>query len=203
MNFLAHFHLAGDTDGMRVGALLGDFVKGPLTKQRINTLALPADIVQGIKLHRQIDSYVDQHPTLLSLGNQLTPELRRYKGIVLDLFCDYALSHHWRQLDSRALTDYTAEILSVLKQHQQHMSGDARQLYRHMEQYDLLNNYSRRETIDAIIVRIGERINRVDEFRLASEQMWQLAPLWLNEFIAIYRDIQQFAGSQRAALILL
>ena len=45
MNYLAHFHLAGSDNGLIVGALLGDYVKGPLTEQ------YSAEFLNGIILH--------------------------------------------------------------------------------------------------------------------------------------------------------
>ena len=200
MNYLAHFHLSGDSEGMIAGALLGDFIKGPLTDARIKQLALPDEIIKGIKLHRKIDAYVDELPALASLGRQLPEGSRRYKGIFLDLFCDYALIHHWQEIDARPLTDYTAQVLQQLARQQQHLNSDARRLFQRMVQYDLLNNYARRETIDSIIARIAHRLDRSAIFQNATHHMWQLETQWLGQFVTIYRDIQAFADRQHKAL---
>lgn len=200
MNYLAHFHLSGDGEGMLAGALLGDFIKGPLTEQRIAQLALPDDIIKGIKLHRKVDAYVDELPALTRLGRQLPVGTRRYKGIFLDLFCDYALIHHWDNIDARPLPAYTSQVLQQLANQQHYLSDDARQLFERMVQYDLLNNYARRETIDAIIGRIAERLDRSAIFQDATRHMWQLENQWLDQFVTIYRDIQAFAADQHHAL---
>ena len=55
MNYLAHFHLAArlasergeEGDGLLIGALLGDYVKGPLRGD------YPDDWEEGIRLHRR------------------------------------------------------------------------------------------------------------------------------------------------------
>jgi len=46
MNFLAHLLLAGDDEGLRLGAMLGDFVRG---KQAL--AEFDDDIQRGIMLH--------------------------------------------------------------------------------------------------------------------------------------------------------
>ena len=53
MNYLAHFHLAGDDPAMIGGALLGDFVKGSLGGE------YHRDLERGIRLHRRIDAFSD------------------------------------------------------------------------------------------------------------------------------------------------
>jgi acyl carrier protein phosphodiesterase len=50
VNHLAHFHLAGECEHLVVGALLGDYVKGPLTG------ALPQALERGVRLHRRAES---------------------------------------------------------------------------------------------------------------------------------------------------
>ena len=67
MNFLAHLHIASFTNTSFVGNFLGDFVKGDPAGQ------FNAEIVQGIRLHRFVDSYTDQHQVMKSL-KPLFPE---------------------------------------------------------------------------------------------------------------------------------
>mgnify|MGYP003629303282 FL=1 len=68
MNYLAHFHLAQQLasrcglderdamqQGLLIGGLLGDFVKGPLRGN------YPATWEVGIRLHRRIDALTDSH----------------------------------------------------------------------------------------------------------------------------------------------
>ncbi len=55
MNYLAHLHLADVANSDMLGNLLGDFAKGDPSKQ------YSQEIVQGIRLHRAIDKFVDTH----------------------------------------------------------------------------------------------------------------------------------------------
>ena len=75
MNYIAHFHLTGDDEGMIIDALLGDFIKGPLSSSAISALNLSTGIRRGIYLHRCIDSHVDQLPELSQLGRMLPASL--------------------------------------------------------------------------------------------------------------------------------
>lgn len=59
MNYLAHLHIAQHCESSMLGNLLGDFVKGN-PEHRYS-----ADIVQGIKLHRFVDTTTDSHALML------------------------------------------------------------------------------------------------------------------------------------------
>ena len=67
MNHLAHLVLAGPDPDHRLGALLGDHVKGRLALQ-----TLPDGLRSGVVLHRRIDVWTDAHPAVLDLARGLT-----------------------------------------------------------------------------------------------------------------------------------
>ena len=54
MNFLAHLHLSDGTPASMLGGVVADFVKGS------DAAALPADVQQGVRLHRLIDGFTDK-----------------------------------------------------------------------------------------------------------------------------------------------
>ena len=56
MNFLAHVYLSGNDPHLALGNLIADRIKG---KDYIN---YPIPIQKGILLHRQIDTFTDNHP---------------------------------------------------------------------------------------------------------------------------------------------
>ncbi|MEH6451843.1 MAG: ACP phosphodiesterase, partial [Psychromonas sp.] len=100
MNFLAHLHIAQHTNTSFVGNFLGDFVKGD-PQGKFNR-----DIVKGIRLHRFVDSYIDQHHLVTSTKPLFEPELRRYSPIALDMFWDHCLAKHWLEFDPLPLADF-------------------------------------------------------------------------------------------------
>lgn len=104
MNYLAHLFLSGSSDEMLVGNLIGDFVKGQVNGQ------FPGRIGEGIMLHRQIDSYSNDHPQALVSRNRFSRKWRRFAGIILDICYDHFLIRHWHQYTSMSLTHYIDEV---------------------------------------------------------------------------------------------
>lgn len=104
MNHLAHFVLAPDDDQARTGTWLGDFVRGS------DLSAWPATIEQAIRLHRRIDSFTDTHAVTLDARRGLPAPLRRYAGILLDVYFDHLLIRDWPRWHGVALSRTTATV---------------------------------------------------------------------------------------------
>ncbi|NIQ98397.1 MAG: DUF479 domain-containing protein, partial [Desulfuromonadales bacterium] len=109
MNFLAHLHLAGDDDGLRLGALLGDFTKGRRALRKY-----PEDVQIGIELHRFIDSSTDDMDAVADLRRRIEKPFRRYAGIIIDLALDHELAVHWRRFSDQSLEDFDAGVRRLL-----------------------------------------------------------------------------------------
>lgn len=100
MNFLAHLHIAEQTQSSLLGNLLGDFVKGDPNGK------FDEHIVQGVRLHRFVDAYTDSHQLVLQ-SKQLFPNgHRRFSGIALDMFWDHCLARDWQQYHTLPLKDF-------------------------------------------------------------------------------------------------
>jgi len=89
MNYLAHLHIAAHTKTSFSGNFLGDFVKGDPDQK------FPQAIVEGIRLHRYVDSFTDKHPQALAAKDLFPQRLRRYAPIALDMFWDHFLASRW------------------------------------------------------------------------------------------------------------
>ncbi len=101
MNFLAHIFLSGDNEDIKFGNFIGDFVKGNKYK---NTYS--EDIIKGIMLHREIDSFTDKHPIVKESILRLKPAYGRYAGVAADILYDHFLSLNWNTFTTEKLNDF-------------------------------------------------------------------------------------------------
>ncbi|MGH8113592.1 MAG: ACP phosphodiesterase, partial [Rhodanobacteraceae bacterium] len=90
MNHLAHALLAdaGGTE-FALGSALGDFTHGHPDP------AWPAARQAGLRFHRAIDQFTDRHPEVVAARRLFQPPMRRYAGIVLDVWFDHLLVNGW------------------------------------------------------------------------------------------------------------
>ena len=89
MNFLAHAHLSGEDEPLLFGNFVADSIKGRQLQ------SYNRRIVQGVKLHRIIDAFTDQHPLVRNSVTLVKSDLGRYAGVAVDIFYDHFLAKNW------------------------------------------------------------------------------------------------------------
>jgi len=159
MNYLAHLALIPPNqeeraDALRIGNLLGDFVKGTEASLR---KTLPHDLVAGIILHRAIDKCTDKHPAFLASKQLLAPERRRYAGIVIDIIYDHFLSIHWHHYYEVNLADFITNIYTILDQHKEWQLGKLATAFPLMRSENWLASYSTKDGIHETFRRVAHR----------------------------------------------
>lgn len=94
MNFLAHAWLAHrGSDEFLYGNLIADGVKGG------DLSHWPQEVAKGVRHHRRVDAWVDNHPQVVDARQRIPSPQRRYAGIALDIVWDHFLA---RQQAGRA-----------------------------------------------------------------------------------------------------
>ncbi len=155
MNHLAHVVLAGPEEGLRVGAFLGDHIKGRQALQ-----VLPKTWAEGVILHRRIDSFCDQHSAVRGFLADLDPPWRRYGGIMLDVLFDHMLTRHWGRFGSGGLHGFSADINTLLASHASDLPDRLRLFSLWAQQRNLWCRYGEREMLNEIFYRLARRHGR-------------------------------------------
>ncbi len=187
MNYLAHFHLAWPDPQLLAGALEGDYRKGLLRGE------LPARIEAGVRLHRAIDGYTDNHPVIVELRRRFPTEMRRYAGILIDLSFDHFLSRHWQQFSSLPEPEFRQGVYRCLQEYEAHLSPAAQRMARRMAQVDLLAHYARWDTVPDGAARVGERLRRGNPLRDTRALLARERQPLEAAFLDFYPDLVAFA----------
>lgn len=154
MNYLAHIWLSGPDPGLRVGGLLGDFIKGPLSGK------LPATLELGIKLHRQLDAWSNQHNEFASAAQLLGPGHRRIAPVVVDVLLDHFLARHWPAFCQQPLNSFARQFYQQMDAHQAHLPTAAKRWLAASREVDLLASYADREFLGPVFERMEARRGR-------------------------------------------
>lgn len=110
MNYLAHLHLATLANSSLLGNFMADYVRGNAQEQ------WPADIAEGIALHRRIDALTDALPEVRAARQLFRPETRRVAPITLDIIWDHFLSYHWDKLvPESSLPAFLSRVQKVIE----------------------------------------------------------------------------------------
>ena len=194
MNYLAHLFLAGPEPEALLGALMGDFVKGVLDER------YPAAITRALSLHRRIDTFTDAHPVTATSRSRISPQRRRFAGIMVDLFYDHFLARHWDEHSREPLDAFTARVYTLLQEHDALLPDRLRSIAPRMAQADWLASYARLESIHAALDRMSLRLKRENRLAGAGAELEANYAALEADFRAFFPDLVRFAQASREAL---
>jgi acyl carrier protein phosphodiesterase len=169
VNFLAHCALASDAsqcwpngelllEGLLAGAVVADFSKGPIAK------TLPAELQTGIRLHRRIDAYSNQHPAIRETCSNFPKELRRYAPIFIDILADYYLSLAWDEYYPASRTDFSEQCYEACEHYSANpanaTSDQLRRFIAYMRETDLLASYHEWQHVERALHSVLRRLEK-------------------------------------------
>jgi acyl carrier protein phosphodiesterase len=155
MNYLVHLYLSDDDSFCRLGNLIGDFVKGPLTRHDY-----PERLLHGVRQHRAVDTLSQGHVAVRRSKARLDDRFGHTKGILIDVFYDHFLSRNWEMWGCGSLRTFAEAGYRLLKRHRELLPDAFRPVARRMIRYDWLTAYRDPETIRLVLERIAGRLSR-------------------------------------------
>lgn len=198
MNHLAHVLLAGSHPDHRLGAFLGDHVKGTAALD-----ALPPEIARGVRLHRKIDSWSDSHPAVIELRARNGPGWRRYSGIILDVLFDAMLVRNWHRYHAVPLATFAREIDTLLAARRAELPTRLVRFSIWARQVGLWTRYDQRAMLDDIFARLAHRHGRPGPLADGTQLLDRMAPEIERTFNEIFPWLQAraraFLDNERVA----
>ena len=192
MNFLAHLYLADPDEGLLLGALLGDFVRG-----RAALDDYPRPVREGIELHRRVDGFTDEDETVAGLRRDFPPDFRRYAGIVIDLAMDHELARRWGEFHPRTLEAFDGEIRALLARHDALLPPRLRRFMAYADRRGLFAAYREESEIFRSLAGIGTRLSRANPLGRARELWPSMAGRFRAGFDAFFPRLQSMVSDWR------
>jgi acyl carrier protein phosphodiesterase len=189
VNHLAHFRLADPDPGLIVGGFLGDFVKG-----RLPSTYLP-HIDRGIRLHRAIDGFTDQHPIVKQSQRRLGPALRRFAPVISDVVYDHFLARHWQTFHPMTLPDYCVDIYRLIKAFDAQLPANINNLITRMEHHESLESYARPEAVEAVLRHLSRRLTRANPMIEGFVGFMDHYAALEADFLEFFPDILNFSSN--------
>ncbi len=154
MNILAHAYLSNRDPDLLVGNFLGDFVKGDPAHPRHG---LTPGEINGIWLHRAIDSFTDSHPDVAAVRDILHPRCHKYAGPAVDIFFDHFLAASFTDLTGESLSDFILFFYQTLQANNAHFPASAQRMLSAMVQHDWVPHYATIAGIDRSLKGVSRR----------------------------------------------
>lgn len=196
MNFLAHTFLSGDSDEILIGNFIADFIKGNHFED------YTATIVDGIFLHRKIDSYTDQHPIVKQSVHRLRPDYSKYSGVIVDIYYDHFLATNWVKYTNVSLKEHCDKVYEVFQKNHDILPPRVQEILPHMVNHNWLENYAHLENIEKALIRVGQRAKYNPNIERAIHNLEKDYQYFDEEFQKFFPDlvnhVNQFLSHLRA-----
>lgn len=190
MNYLAHFFLSADDEALMLGNFLADYLNNAQVEQ------LPPLVQAGVRLHRQIDSFTDQHPEVRKGVRRLYKRHSKYAPVLIDVFYDYLLSLNWNTYSQQPLADFIQQTYAALQRHHSLMPQPVHAHLPHMIADNWLETYSTHNGIAYVLRRMRPRLSRPELFDGALDSLAEDFYLLNEEFNQFFPDIMAFVGAK-------
>lgn len=190
MNFLAHIHLSGENEFIKIGNFMADGVRG---KQYDN---FPSEIQKGILLHRAIDTFTDAHPLFRQSTKKLHSRYHHYAGVIVDMYYDHFLAKNWSDYHNESLALYSEKFYQSLLDNHSILTSKTQHLLPYMVEYNWLVNYQSVPGLERILSQMDHRTKNQSLMRFATEELVAHYDEFEAEFLLFYKEVQLFSKNK-------
>lgn len=196
MNYLAHARLSFNIPGILTGNMISDYVKG---KKQFD---YPAAVQKGIKLHRAIDDFTDNHAVTQEMKQYFRPYYRLYAGAFCDVTYDHFLANDPNEFETEeVLQHFAASVYKILGENETVLPEPFKRMLPWMQSQNWLFNYRNREGTKQSfggLVRRSQYLNDSSTaFEIFTENHGKMQVLY-NQF---FPEIKSFAADHLQQLL--
>lgn len=185
MNYLAHLYLSGPSDGIRLGNFIGDYVKGNRFSR------YPPEIRKGILLHRQIDSFMDEHPLSHASAELFRARYTRFSRVIIDVVYDHYLAKNWDKYSDQSLHDFVNEVHKLFITNYFILPPQVRQFLPFLIRSRRMENYQHLSGIEKTLKIMANHTVLPDHSAWAVEQIVKNDRQLQEQFTGFFEDIRE------------
>jgi len=190
MNYLAHTYLSGENDEIKVGNFLGDWVKGS------DYLKYAENVRTGIILHRNIDSFTDQHPIVHLSASRFQSRYFKYSGVIIDILYDHFLASNWKDFCDISLREYVNRIHNVMLNNLELLPERMKNYMAGFMNERWIERYATLEGIRDVLETMSNRTSLPKETEFAIGIMEAYYDVFHHEFFDFFSQIIEFVENK-------
>jgi acyl carrier protein phosphodiesterase len=187
LNYLAHFYLSEGNENLILGNLLADSMNGSLDSPQYKIFNI--EIIEGIKLHREIDHFTDNHPIVRQSIHRLQPKYHKYSGVIVDMYYDHLLARNWNKFSNEPLELYSHRVYDIFEKHKEIIPFKMNKLVHSMSSRDWLSNYRFEENLNWAFKGLANRAKFESNMENALEDLMENYGAFFDEFMEFFPQI--------------
>lgn len=185
MNYLGHLYFSGDSHQLMTGNLLGDFFKGNKFDH------IPDFLHRGIRLHRKIDSFMDNHPAVVDLNRKLYKDLPKVSPIVTDIVFDHLLAMRWDNYHTEKRTDFLNAFFTYALSRKNELPANCSLLIQRLADHKMIHKYDDPIILERIPEYIQSRLSFPSKIHRTREVFEEQEDLFSEAFDRYMEDAKK------------
>ncbi|MDB4297531.1 ACP phosphodiesterase [Flavobacteriaceae bacterium] len=186
MNFLAHLYLANTDKEVMIGNFIADSIVGNKFDH------FSPKIQQGIKMHRKIDEFTDNHPIFRQSKRRLDEKYRLYKGVIIDILYDHMLAKNWSNYSNIPLNTFSKGVYTLLEDNFDILPKKTQHLLPYMKSQNWLYSYRTEFGIASILHDMNVRTKGISKMNESINDLQNNRIEFEDDFELFFKDITQF-----------
>lgn len=190
MNYLAHLYLSFKDPHIEVGNFIADHVKGN------NFEFLKDNFIRGIKYHRLIDTFTDQHPIYKKSCSRIRHNQRHYSPVAMDLFYDHFLALHWEKYSDEPLKYYCQKFYTTLLANKKELPLKSQKIIPHLIKENWFYHYSTVDGIQKSLKGISNRAAYSNNLEFAVDDLFQHFEHLEQDFFCFFDELTNYCKKE-------
>lgn len=186
MNYLGHLYFSNNDPDLMLANLYGDFVKGK------NQSHYHPTIQTGIQLHRQIDTFIDSHPAVTALRQNLFSVLPKVAGIAIDLYFDHLLAKNWKEHHKDDLNSYLERFYQHEAAWEHELNPNFTEFLVHFRSKKWLNHYASDFGLQKLSQGVSSKLSFPNRLMDAPEVFYEQQEIIQNCFEIYMKDAKEY-----------
>ncbi len=195
MNFLAHAHLSGESSDIIFGNFIADSVKGSYYKE------FRTEIMIGILLHREIDTFTDRHPVVKQSRDLIRGSFGKFSGIVVDIYYDHFLARNWYNYSDQELVTFSSKVYSILARRFLLLPNRIKKLLPFLIGQNWLSGYANFNDLTRVFKGMDRRTGYISGMGDSVEVLMEKYTPLYEDFIEFYQELESFSKRRLTELI--
>lgn len=171
--------------------MIGNFIADSIRGNQFTHLH--PEIQQGIRLHREIDTFTDAHEIVRKSKRRLHKRYGLYAGVVIDIFYDHYLAKNWDKYSAMPLDIYVNSVYDLLQDNFDMLPEKTQHMLPYMMEYNWLYNYQYQEGIERVMNGMNRRTKNRAQMNLAIEDLRILNSEFQQDFELFFEDLRTFS----------
>lgn len=180
--------------------MIGNFIADHIRGNQFTHLH--PEIQQGIKLHREIDTFTDAHPITRKSKRRLNKRYGLYAGIIIDIFYDHYLAKNWNDYSAVPLDVYVDAVYNLLESKKEILPEKTLYMMPFMIDHNWLFNYQFKKGIQSVLNGMNRRTKNKGQMDLAFEDLNELDKEFQEDFREFFEDLRIFSHQKLEEIIL-